>query len=62
MRGADQSGRFGMVSRILSWNSPVKTYYSDTGTVVCPKCNSSVSVRDLTERRGLIACRLCKRA
>jgi len=47
-------------SRNLSWNSPTKRYYSDTGRVVCPACNNDVNVRDLIEKRGTITCKSCK--
>lgn len=48
------------VSRNLSWNSPNKSYYSDTGRVVCPACNNDVNVRDLIERKGTITCKNCR--
>ena len=48
------------ISRSLSWNSPVKRYYSDTGMVECGGCHKDVNLRDLVNRNGKIACKECK--
>lgn len=48
------------ISRSLSWNSPVKRYYSDTGMVECGGCHKDVNLRDLVNKNGKIACRECK--
>lgn len=58
--GVTMNVEMGRVSRNLSWNSPTRTYYSDTGRVVCPSCNNDVNVRDLVERRGVITCKKCR--
>lgn len=50
----------GRISRLLSWNTPVKTYYSVAGRVPCPACKIEVNLRDLIERKGAISCKKCK--
>jgi len=47
-------------SRSLSWNQPVKRYYSDTGKVECDSCRRDVNVRDLIQRNGRLACKACR--
>lgn len=50
----------GRMSRSLSWNTPVKTYYSAAGRVSCPACRNEVNLRDLVEKKGAISCKKCK--
>lgn len=59
MRGSIEMKNFEKMSRSLSWNSPIKSYYSDTGKVICPACNTNVNVRDLVEKKGIITCKNC---
>lgn len=50
----------GRASRMLSWNMPIKTYYSSFGRVACPSCSSTVNLRDLFSRKGSVCCKNCK--
>jgi formylmethanofuran dehydrogenase subunit E len=47
-------------SRNLSWNQPVKRYYSDIGMIECNSCHRDVNIRDLIQRNGKIICKVCK--